>query len=862
MNIALFHDIFKLINTSSSNNIEEGHFLLFLLGGYMDKNLYDYKEITDCLEYHASDSYISLHSIFGHRFSKSLNLHINHKLTLNDLIKIIYEENFPLFQRTKETILSYENEISGLYEKYALPMPKKENPERLFQRLWAFCITEHIPTLFSSYRNQKLKPSTISSTLGRDDDAANLKKILMQNHKVIISGQYGIGKTRFIQYCLSKWDIADYCIIDYNTDLESTLSIIRYQDIIGYEYTDSSDSGLFNEIFSSSLLIIDNMYFSPDFPREIAYLAKMSLNIIVITTNPTLADIHSSFQHYELSALPNDILYQIFEHDSCLPLKDKHLQKSLSQVTCNNALLVSLIAFQCKKLSCSFEGPDKNASIIEQVITELSKLNNHMNLGSSQNNYNFKHQYDKKTLNLLGHVKNIYNYILDEIEKSSKLFRFTEFMKQLSCFGWTPIPLKFIISIIPLLNQNSLEQLSEMGLITLTEENVHISPLISHAVFATGVLPADYDSLVEKMQYYLNNYDRTLDIPYLSNILYTFFASLYKQIKEKNNPNQNETASRFENWQKLAYAIVTYYNQNGDLELAQKVTNMIKYPASLINAHNAFDKQLIDLSNKMQIQSELDNMIPSIDKLICELDGINQPTNLKISEHDLNLHLSTPIDLTLLISNALDNTINQLCLLFLKEHSDSQTNSPIFKHVLALNKLLYIIQHNSYMESSLSNEHLAFYSGCHWIINKPTISKFDLEESLNIINSWDNMNFRIRGLAFIIFWESEIAYNNHDLKLFTDSILPNINCLIQLIHNCRLIPAQTFRQCLYSYINTAMVQQTFIQCEKLNLSKDLNFFTPETFRDLFNRCNLTRNDLESLMVHMDPLFSSMESILK
>ena len=856
MNISLFQNLHELVNSPSNFSISEEDFFFFLIGGYYDEELYDITKIPGYFNECKTKSSIELGSILGRKYTKTIKLHYDGKITLDALIKTKYNPETTSFKTVKKELLNCTNEITRLYENFSISISQKEHIEKVILRLFTLCIIDCLPKLFSSYKNLKMKPKTFNTTIGRDLDAKNLRMVYDQYHKVIISGQYGTGKTHFINYCLFKWNLDDYCILSYEIDLKFTLNKIRYRDTNGYEYSDVSCDSLFNKNYDSSLLIIDNMYFSPNLSKELEYLASMKINIIIITLNDLSSINTGCFYNYQIPSLSTDAICKIFEYDSKLLIENKRQKEMLQKVTSNNVLLVSLIAYQCKKLN-TITHKSNLSSIIDQVLDELFTLSKHMKSDLSSNS-TFKHPYTESPLNFIGHVKKVYTRIK---EISQQMFGNTDYdttVRQLCCFGWAPIPHKFILSVLPSCNLQKLEELSKLGLITLTKETVQSSPLICRAVFAEGIPLEEYDSLVENITIFLQEYEQTLDIPYLSNIFFTFFSSLYKQIKEKNNPNQKKTALRFENWQELAYLITAYYNQNGDLKLAQNLIDLVKYPDSLENSHNSLDKPLIKFSNKMQMLSESSNMVPSIDNLISDLDAIVSSNE---STYITNLYLSSEINMSSIIINSLDTILSQLCILLLELHMNSQNEYLIQSHLLAFERILRIIDSNRLYHSNLCfTEQFHFYFKCYYLITKTDITKNDFEESRTIISKWKNLSYRIRGLAFIIFLESNWAYENKDINLFIDSIIPNINKLKDLIQNCALIPVQTYRLCLYAYIEVAVVQYVFVQHEKIEIASYRDIFNHKTFYDLFNRCNLTKNDLEKIMPRIDHVLSLMEEI--
>lgn len=857
METSLFYDLYRIITSPSQFKISETEFLFFLLGGYKDEDLYDYNDIEKFLLKHKSEATIPLSSLSKRKFLKSKQL--CSKLTLDDLIQIQFSKGSKPFISTKTTILECKDKILGLFQKYSIAIKHTEytNIEKSLIHLFSLCVTGHAPWLFASYKNQKLKPKTIDSTLGRNEYALILQEKLGQYHKIIISGQYGTGKTHFIKYCLSKWALTDYCYITYETDLKSTLRRIRYRDIHGHEYRDAADYSLFNEKYSSALLVIDNMYFSRNFSSELEHLSTMAVNIIVITTRNIPEQIFHGFYLYDLPSLHDDTLYDIFAYDSGITLYENEIKKQLSSVTLNNVLMVSLIAFQCRKLSASSSsaGTDKDTAIVKLVLSKLESLNAHMNIEFTSK-YIFKHRYDAASLDLIRHIKSIYNMVLKnsglEKDKTEKLAR--ETMKQLCLFGWAQIPLRFIEHIFPSCNKESFHMLSEMGLVTLSDEFIQLSPLISHAVFAAEKFSrTDYEIVLQHLIKFLREYDQTLDTPYLSDSLFRFFISFYDEIPEENNVGQKKTAQQFEYWQELSYLITNYYNQNGAPELAQKVTALIKYPDSLKNRHNALDKKiLIDLSIKMQTESESDKMPYHIDNYISMLDDLLQTYNSSNENRKLiNLYQFAKINPTSLILNALDTALNFLCLLFTDDSHFEYKKSENCLSVLRI-----FLHENSNTISYFSFEQLLFYRSCYLlIIDSLKLNPESFQQYVCIISSINNKNYSLYGLAFVIFWESFYSYKTADKDIFISSVIPQIVQLNEMISTCKIIPSQTFHLCLSAYIKASMVQYTFISHNILEKSDSCDFFNLNTLRNLFIHCNLTKKNLDELVAKTDSILT-------
>lgn len=504
-------------------------------------------------------------------------------LRIKKLCEDILSQRSEKTEKIANSILSQTKQFSALYKRYEIPRPTTTDSEIILRQLFTACVTEKRTQIFPSQNKKLLKPATMEFTLGRDEDLKKLQNILKTHQKVLISDQMGTGKTRFIQYCLKKWKPHDYYYVQYTHSLEATIPRIEcLNDRDDIYFCGSLDEFKDND-FCSSVLIIDHMYNSPNFVEEMNLLSSLAIKVIVITNNTTSID---SFYNFKLPHLSTEVLLQIFKHDSGFTSIDEETKRQIINITGKNVLMTTLIATQCKKIS------DKSSissceEIIRQVLSRLNTLDNH--LGFDKNNeYKFKHTYDKKELNLIGHIKTVYKGIIETSNKKLKTF-----MKHIYCFGWSPLPVSFLESIIPSYDYSDLIALSEMHLLSLEDDTVQLTPLISHAVAATiNPSKVNYDKMVDNLILFLNEYDRTLSVPYLSSVLLTMIKTIYDSISHDNNKGQLSTAKKFEKWQSLIYAVYNYYNQNGAYYYANEINNIIRYPKSLLNRHNQFDKLL------------------------------------------------------------------------------------------------------------------------------------------------------------------------------------------------------------------------------------------------------------------------------
>ena len=189
------------------------------------------------------------------------------------------------------------------------------------------------------------------------------------------------------------------------------------------------------------------------------------------------------------------------------------------------------------------------------------------------------------------------------------------------------ITLSFISSVFPDYNNKQFDALSQTGLIERSSETVQIPPLIFYAVWtAENFIPdqEDLKDLCIGLRNFLMCYDDTLSVPYLSSLLLIFAQNLYNNVSITHNPKQNKASGYFETWQDLLSLIFTYYNQNGDFQLAEETHALIHYPDNVQNRHIPLDKDLFHLANNISLypKSNADDVIKEINK-ICLSPKIN-----------------------------------------------------------------------------------------------------------------------------------------------------------------------------------------------------------------------------------------------
>lgn len=822
MNVKLFKATFTLINKCfpPKKELTEDEFLYFLLGYKGNNSENDNflitlaENLSDCLAGTAN-----LRATLGNQYNTLQSQ--TQDLQLKDLIKTCPIIDSKDIRDTEARLIGMQGELRKLYEKFSLPYSDSENSEQLFSKLFTACITEKSPCLFSSQKKQQLKPATLKNTLGRSEDSKNLLQCLNQYHKIIISGQHGSGKSRFLQYCLSTWETPDYCYVSYINGLKSLKkSIPFYRDKKQNSITSFEDFK--NNSYSSSLLVIDHMNESDDFTGELEELASYSINVIVITTSNMSSN---SFHTFRLSPMPDEILMNIFKNTSGISLTDKE-QELLFDITQRNVLLISLIAGQYKQLVR--KSTDSSEFLSKLLSCFDNTLSVHFPLASDQSS-TYKHPYTKKTLDILGHIKSIYANFIDK-HKEDK-YRCT--MRFLCCFGYSMISISFLrlFSNSKLFSNSELffiydpqviDELSDIGWIIKTDSAIQLPSLIARAVFAVeNPTVADCYDLINEMNDFLANYDQTLNIPYLSNNLFIFASSIHTKIKVKNNPNQNQASTEFENWQNLIYSIYNYYLENGNFSLAEKIVQMIFYP-NMPHKHSELDPSFFQFSIHMSKQSWIREIPKEADRLA-----------VTIENNETLLYANTA---PFLIAS-MDIVIYLYCNLFFIHYNDIQPDNTTtwniddlksyrFTLFNFIGKILHDIPNPAMNKiSRLSIPQYEYYQLCHTLMNspecissylfKPLIQEDNIAASVsdNLISrlfTETNANYRIRSIAFTMFMRSiyrkDLQFRSHssvypvDPEMLILSIRCDINELHKQIIACEHIPWHTTWICLYCYL--------------------------------------------------------------
>lgn len=801
MNIKLFNKVHALLQEKFPHReLTKDDFLYYLLGN--DSAVIDDK--ISAIPYTPSNIYgkgKKLRSVFKEAYKTILESSRN--LRLDDLISH-YFKNYPkTAQQIKEAILSDDSRIRKIYEDCSITMPDDGDTEHLLLHLFTECITENRAHCFASYKKKQCKPSTAKFLLGRDNDIDELKKSLAQYNKIIISDQYGAGKSAFINYYLYEVKPQDYCYVDYQGSLTLTLKTVKFLDDSGIECTHSSCDDLMNPAFRSSLLIIDNMYVSPDFSQELELLASFAVKVIVITT----CDIHhKSFCDFKMSQLSDSDLQRIFEHASDMTLKDGHERAQLFNLTQRNVLMVSLIAGQCKALAERSDSSGQPSDILSDFLSSLSTSHSKPNSKASPKCY--KDNHDKRSLDFFGHVKYVHTHFFDSYPGYEKE---RELLKNLCYFGCSPIPLIFLQKVLPAYDRKTLSTLSDMGLLILTEDSILLTPLISFAVNADINDSSTEDTsrhrcLCDNMTAFLRDYDLTLSIPYVPDILAAFAKKLYRNVKTTNNGKQKKASAMFENRQELMYMIFSYYSQNGDATYSSELIRLLDYPDEVKNAHSRLDSCFFRLVNSIQSCSSPAEVIFVIDELL-----------RYISEHHDDVGTT---NIGSLITSVLDMIVGLYCLNFFETFHGTPTLAEYqCRLTYAMKKIVSCIpdlqkQTNLHM----ADETLAYYRTCYELMTDFDLHPGNFDRKHNELKAWKNMNYRICATALLTFVQSwhiyTVSMQDPASTYGYSCLVPKMEYLSSQIQECALIPNHTFKLSLYAYIASSMVLHCYLATGK------------------------------------------------
>lgn len=825
MNKELFAELYKFINSPA---LSEEQFFNYLTSDNLISSSYNYKYFTkkgNTFQTTCPDIYI--------RIIKS-----SQNFSLDNLMNYMSHTESSIKQR----LLSLQNQkkIVALYAKYQPELPCHDNPEQLLLNLFRECITEKT-YLFPSYKKQYLKPKTMAKIAGRENDCDELKRILNQHKHILLSGELGCGKTRFIEYYISKEKPEDCYYVSYQENLNTTLGTIKFD----HSYFNNGDiSMLKNQKYKDALLVIDNMQFSKDIKADLKELSSYAIQVVAITANNTSS---SDFRTFKLSDLSDDDICNIFELYSEITLSNPQ-RKELCTISKKNVLLVSLIAGLCKKLNQQISNSTPQNKIIDIILSKMKKSIDIDTKKDQKIDLKYKHTYDKENLGLIGHIKAAYRAYYENINDTM-----SQFLEYLCCFGWSPIPMLFTEEIFTSTFENApsynniqelIADLAEWNLIKITDNHILISPLIVHAVIATHKpVPEKMTDIIENLCNFLTNYSDTLSVPYLSDTLFRFVQTLYDDVKTINNATQITTSKIFEKWQDLLYLIWNYYQYIGSFNLANEISNLIKYPDELQSKYNSWENKLFNLS--MNIHTHATN------ELVSQIDNMTDTPQDNVNA----------IAITNFYISMFNHTLKQLFENELQAYLN--TNSVLVKpdNIAYLRKGMgQIISHSNLPENRIffSDEQISFFNLCYWLLykNYHLSGEYpkDFIDSYNSIDSWKNVNLQIQGTAYILYRQNRYCYCKQDFPIFANSVLLKTETLNKLINNCNLIPGQTFYLCFYVYI---LVAATHFAFQKVQNKTMPVFPLTEYIYSLLERTIIAQEELINIMETLNSVLNSL-----
>ena len=144
----------------------------------------------------------------------------------------------------------------------------------------------------------------------------------------------------------------------------------------------------------------------------------------------------------------------------------------------------------------------------------------------------------------------------------------------------------------------------------------------------------------------------------------------------------------------------------------------------------------------------------------------------------------------------------------------------------------------------------------------PNILPENLQKHCLELKTWKNTNYRIRSIAFFVFMYNFSLFKNANtnsglinfnlLLQFNPTIMPEVSYLTDQIHECKLIPHETFYICFCCYVSTALVQYTFLPNEAGNFSSS---FYKDCLKELISRIVLYEDNLDTIMTCIDKVFT-------
>ena len=236
---------------------------------------------------------------------------------------------------------------------------------------------------------------------------------------------------------------------------------------------------------------------------------------------------------------------------------------------------------------------------------------------------------------------------------------------------------------------------------------------------------------------------------------------------------------------------------------------MIQYP-NLTSFHSSLDQSFLLLENSIHSKYDPENIFKKLGDLL--------PKKIYNIKH-LNFFLSCISQCNYMIGFYCNL---QLC--------NISRNTNILEALDKLPKLMsyHLYCPDSYMQqvfTLLSEEQIKYFRISNKLMNSFLHTNTYLYDdsyftyTFSCFEKFSGMNLRISGMAFTIFMHSLFVFNKpYDnigpnsksiwlLYSFTTYIAPEIKALQKQLNDCKLIPKETFRLCIFAHTIVAFIQR-------------------------------------------------------
>ena len=832
MNIRLVNDLYNLMSEcfafplgednpkNSTSPLTKNSFLDFLIGAWSDSGIMIYTDYPNKRKQILNEqSEIGLIDIFHENYHTIYNIN-------PPLRKLIGRESHinPRQANARNNFLnSRRKEIETLYKKYVpasgQPLSSLANIDQLLETLFKLCITEK---RFFSFDHFISASKLTNRIVGRDNDFLLLKEQLTINDKIIISGAPGSGKTLFILSFLSKNHIKDHCYLSYNANLTEMFSGIKF---FSPEYTDIYCS-IKDANMPKPILVIDNVEKSKSLPKDMQELSKLHISVIVISNT---AISNEAFSQFKLSELTEQNIIDIFSSASSGQPVGDIPHDLFFGIVGRHPGAASLLGYCYEKLSAKAEN-------LTEILNELNKGQRYLS-DDSLLSLKFKHPYDSAYLNILSHLKQLYEkYFISSDENMHK------YMQYISCFGTSVLPVKFVEEIIPCHTEEYINRLSEAGLIIRTADNIYLSGFISRAALSKEKPTAkNIKPMTTLLIRFLREFTDDLSVPYIGDALISYATSMNDYVFLKHNPQQLNASEEYETWQTFLYLSFNYYYQLGNTTHAESLLNILSYPENdIIYENNLLDKfafqLLIDFlrtKNRVAFAEGIQSLQDKINAQ-CPKDECNQ---------NLSEIFKLPTFLTIyLAQDTIDTIITNIhseIVLHLRNHLHRELSFVSYQKCLEfLEKDLH--QHlYSHKEADKYDIYKTDYYALSLVITfEKELSDDEFKRYVETTDQYENLNQRICLYAQLLNKAAVITYYS-DKQIgrngYLDLLTPVLIKLNASIACCDLIPRHTFLLCFFAYINAACCSYTLTKHKVLNPTDCSTSFRGQ-LSDLLKKC--------------------------